>query len=82
MVQSLSMDLRWRLFAAIDDGMSCRVCSSSLWGCAIDGDPLAGTAARDRQFAPKPQGGDMRSRGVESGGRTFWALGSAQGHLA
>lgn len=65
MGQPLSMDLRSRLLAAIDGGMSCR-------GAAERFGVAPSTAIRwHRQrretggFAPKPQGGDMRSRRVE-----------------
>lgn len=65
MGQPLSMDLRSRLLAAIDGGMSCRA-AAERFGVAPS------TAIRwQRQrletggFAPKPQGGDMRSRRVE-----------------
>jgi transposase len=59
------MDLRRRLLAAIDDGMSCR-------GAAARFGVAPSTAIRWQEqrrttgnFAPKPQGGDMRSRRVE-----------------
>jgi transposase len=65
MGQPLSMDLRSRLLAAIDGGMSCRA-AAERFGVAPS------TAIRwQRQrretggFAPKPQGGDMRSRRVD-----------------
>ena len=61
----LSMDLRVRLLAAIDGGMSCRA-------AAVRFGVAPSTAIRwQRQrretgnFAPKAQGGDMRSRRVE-----------------
>lgn len=65
MGQSLSVDLRVRLLAAIDEGMSCRS-PAARFGVAPS------TAIRWRaqrhatgSFAPKPQGGDMRSHRVE-----------------
>lgn len=65
MAQALSMDLRARLLSAVDDGMSCR-------GAAARFDVAPSTAIRWQAqrretggFAPKPQGGDMRSRRVE-----------------
>ena len=65
MGQPLSMDLRRRLLAAIDDGMSCRAAATRV-GVA----PSTAIRWRDQRrttgnFAPKPQGGDMRSRRVE-----------------
>ena len=65
MAQALSMDLRVRLLAAVDDGMSCR-------GAAVRFGVAPSTAIRWQaqwretgSVAAKPQGGDMRSRGVE-----------------
>jgi len=63
--QPLSMDLRSRLLAVIDEGMSCRA-------AAVRFGVAPSTAIRwQRQrretggFSPKRQGGDMRSRRVE-----------------
>ena len=65
MGQPLSMDLRSRLLAAIDDGTSCRA-------AAVRFGVAPSTAIRwQRQrretgkCSPKAQGGDMRSRRVE-----------------
>jgi transposase len=59
------MDLRTRLLAAIDDEMSCR-------GAAVRFGVAPSTAIRwltqrrdTGSLAPKPQGGDMRSRRIE-----------------
>jgi len=59
------MDLRVPLLAAIDDGMSCRA-------AAVRFGVAASTPIRWQAqwrvtggLAPKPQGGDMRARGVE-----------------
>ena len=78
MSQALSMDLRSRLLAAVDDGMSCR-------GAAARFGVAPSTAirwqARRRatgDFAPKPQGGDMRSRRVEEHGDDILALWKAR----
>ena len=65
MGQPISMDLRRRLLAAIDDGMSCRA-AAARFGVA----PSTAIRWQDKRrttgnFAPKPQGGDMRSRRVE-----------------
>jgi transposase len=66
MGQPLSLDLRVRLLAAIDAGMSCR-------GAAARFGVAPSTAIRWQEqrrttgsIAPKPQGGDMRSRRVEA----------------
>lgn len=45
MGQLRSMDLRVRLLAAVDYGMSCRAGGSPFWGCSFNGDPLARTTA-------------------------------------
>ena len=78
MVQPLSMDLRSRLLAAVDDGMSCR-------GAAARFGVAPSTAirwhARRREtgsFAPRPQGGDMRSWRVEERSDDILALWAAR----
>jgi len=65
MGQPLSMDLRVRLLAAIDGGMSCRA-AAARFGIAPS-TAIRWQAQRRAigNFAPKPQGGDMRSRRVE-----------------
>ena len=62
MGQPLSLDLRVRLLAAIDAGMSCRA-AAARFGVA----PSTAIRWQDQRrttgsIAPKPQGGDMRSR--------------------
>ncbi len=65
MGQPLSMDLRKRLLAAIDDGMSC--CAAAARFGVAPSTAVRWQAQRRETggFAPKPQGGDMRSRRVE-----------------
>ena len=65
MAQTLSMDLRSRLLTAVDGGLSCPA-------AAIRFGVAPSTAIRWQaqwretgDFAPKPQGGEMRSRRVE-----------------
>ena len=66
MGQPLSMDLRSRVLAAIDDAMSCRA-AAARFGVAPSTAIRWQTQRRDTGgFAPKPQGGDMRSRRVEA----------------
>jgi len=72
------MDLRSRLLAAIDDGMSCR-------GAAARFGVAPSTAIRwyaqrreTGSFAPRPQGGDMRSRRVEERSDDILALWAAR----
>ncbi len=65
MGQPLSMDLRFRLLAAVDGGMSCRA-AAARFGVAPSTAIRWQAQRRDTgDFAPKPQGGDMRSRRVE-----------------
>lgn len=78
MGQPLSMDLRSRLLAAVDDGMSCR-------GAAARFGVAPSTAIRwhaqrreTGSFAPRPQGGDMRSRRVEERSDDILALWAAR----
>ena len=78
MGQPLSMDLRRRLLAAIDDGMSCRA-AATRFGVA----PSTAIRWQDQRrttgnFAPKPQGGDMRSRRVEERRKDILALWEAR----
>ncbi len=77
MGQPLSMDLRRRLLAAIDGGMSCRA-AATRFGVA----PATAIRWRSPQratghFVPKAQGGDMRSRRVDE--RRADILGSGKG---
>jgi transposase len=72
------MDLRSRLLAAVDDGMSCR-------GAAARFGVAPSTAIRwhaqrreTGSFAPRPQGGDMRSRRVEERSDDILALWAAR----
>ena len=78
MGQPLSMDLRSRLLAAVDDGMSCR-------GAAARFGVAPSTAIRwhaqrreTGSCAPRPQGGDMRSRRVEERSDDILALWAAR----
>ena len=78
MGQPLSMDLRSRLLTAVDDGMSCR-------GAAARFGVAPSTAIRwhaqrreTGSFAPRPQGGDMRSRRVEERSDDILALWAAR----
>ena len=78
MGQPLSMDLRSRLLAAVDDGMSCRA-AAVRFGVA----PSTAIRWQDQRrttgnIAPKPQGGDMRSRHVEARREDILALWEAR----
>jgi transposase len=65
MAKSLSLDLRQRVIAAIDGGLSCRAAAERFGVSAA-----SAIRWRDRQkkagdFAPQKQGGDRRSRRIE-----------------
>ena len=66
MAKSLSLDLRRRVIAAMDGGMSCREAAERFGisaACAVRG------RSRQREagdFAPKQQGGDPKSRRNEA----------------
>jgi transposase len=78
MGQPLSMDLRSRLLAAIDGGMSCRA-AAVRFGVAPSTAIRWQAQRRDTgSFAPKPQGGDMRSRRVEERREDILALWEAR----
>ena len=78
MAQPLSMDLRSRLLAAVNGGMSCRA-ASRRFGVAAS-TAIRGHARRREtgDFAPKPQGGDMRSRRVEERAADILAIWEAR----
>ena len=65
MGQPLSMDLRRRLLAAIDEGMSCRAAAVRFGVAPATAIRWQAQRRETGSFAPKPQGGDMRSRQVE-----------------
>jgi transposase len=66
MGKTLSMDLRARALAAVDDGMSRRA-APGRFGVSVSS-VIRWDAARRLTgvFAPKPQGGDTRSRRIEA----------------
>ena len=75
---ALSMDLRARVLAAISEGSSCRA-AAVRFGVA----PSTAIRWRARQlatgdFAPRPQGGDMRSRRVEERAADILAIWEAR----
>jgi len=78
MVQALSMDLRSRLLAALDDGMSCRGAASRFGVAPSTAIRWQAQRRETGGFAPKPRGGDMRSRGVEERGDDILALWAAR----
>ena len=65
MAQPLSMDLRSRLLAAVDGGMSCRAAAARFGVAPSTAIRWQAQRRATGSLAPKPQGGDMRSRRVE-----------------
>ena len=74
MAQPLSMDLRSRLLAAVDDGLSCRAAAIRFGVAASTAIRWQAQRRETGNFAPKPQGGDMRSRRVEERAGDILAL--------
>ena len=74
----VSMDLRWRLLAAIDDGLSCRA-AAARFGVAPSTAIRWQARRRDTgTFAAKPQGGDVRSRRIEERAADILAIWEAR----
>jgi transposase len=65
MGQPLSMDLRSRLLAAIDGGMSRRGAAARFGVAPSTAIRWQSQRAATGHFAPKSQGGDMRSQRIE-----------------
>lgn len=61
----LSMDLRVRLLAAVDGGLSCRAAAARFGVAPSTAIRWQAQRRETGNFASKPQGGDMRSRRVE-----------------
>jgi transposase len=59
------MDLRVRLLAAVDGGLSCRAAATRFGVAPSTAIRWQAQRRETGDFAPKPQGGDMRSRRVE-----------------
>lgn len=78
MGQPLSMDLRSRLLAAIDGGMSCRAAASRFGVAPSTAIRWQAQRRTTGAFAPKPQGGDTRSHRVEARGAEILALWEAR----
>src|SRR5690606_30036687 len=65
MGHALSMDLRVRLLAAIEGGLSCRAAAARFGVAPSTAIRWHAQQRETGSVAPKPQGGDMRSRRVE-----------------
>ena len=74
MGQPLSMDLRSRALAAVDRGMSCRGAAARFGVAPSTVIRWHGQRRRVGHYAPKRQGGDMRSRRIEARGNEVMAL--------
>lgn len=78
MGQPLSMDLRSRLLAAVDDGMRCRAAAARFGVAPSTAIRWQAQRRETGNFAPRPQGGDMRSRRVEERGADILAIWAAR----
>ena len=78
MGQPLSMDLRSRLLAAIDAGMSCRAAAARFGVAPSTAIRWQAQRRTTGDFAPKPQGGDTRSRRIEERREEILALWEAR----
>jgi transposase len=72
------MDLRVRLLAAIDEGMSCRSAAARFGVAPSTAIRWQAQRRETGSFAAKPQGGDMRSRRVEERREDILALWEAR----
>lgn len=75
---ALSMDLRLRVLSAIDSGMSCRAAATRFGVAPSTAIRWQGLRRASGNFAPKPQGGDMRSRRVEERAADILAIWEAR----
>lgn len=62
---ALSMDLRVRVLAAIDEGLSCRAATVRFGIAPSTAIRWFGQRRATGSFTPESQGGDMRSRRIE-----------------
>jgi transposase len=74
MGQPLSLDLRSRLLAAINGGMSCRAAAARFGVAPSTAIRWQAQWRATGSCSPKPQGGDMRSRMIEERGEDILAL--------
>jgi len=78
MGQPLSMDLRSRVLAAIDDGMSCRAAAARFGVAAATAIRWQARRRATGEVAPSPRGGDMRSWRVEERASDILAIWEAR----
>ncbi len=74
MGKPLSMDLRSRALAAVDEGMSCRAAARRFGVAAATVIRWHDQRRSTGGYAAKPQGGDTRSRRIEAHRDTVLAL--------
>ena len=74
MGKPLSMDLRSRALAAVDEGMSCRGAAARFGVAPATVIRWNDQRRRHGHYLPKPQGGDTRSLRVEAHRATIIAL--------
>lgn len=78
MGHALSMDLRVRLLAAIEGGLSCRAAAARFGVAPSTAIRWHAQQRETGSVASKPQGGDMRSRRVEERSADILALWEAR----
>mgnify|MGYP001544592745 CR=1 FL=1 len=81
MARTLSQDLRDRVVAAIDDGMSCRAAAAHFGVSASSAIRWRQLAMRHGRAVAKPRGGDRHSGKIEAHGDFIKELISEQGDL-
>ena len=74
MGKPLSMDLRSRALAAVDEGMSCRATATRFGVAAATAIRWHDQRRNTGSYAAKPQGGDTRPRRIEAHRDTILAL--------
>ena len=76
------MDLRRRVLAAIDDGMSYRAAVDRLGAAPAKAIRRHAERRETGSFSPKPQGGDIRSRWAEKGRAEIFAIWEARKNIS
>lgn len=74
MGQALAMDLRSRVLAAIEGGMSCRQAAAHFGVSVSIAIRWRSLVRKQGDARPKPQGGDRRSGGIEAHAATILGL--------
>jgi transposase len=81
MARTLSQDLRNRVVAAIDGGLSCRAAAARFGVGASSAIRWRQLALRHGNAAPKPRGGDRLSGRIEAHGGFLLGLVAEQGDM-